>query len=222
MNNQQDILIDFNEAGYKSELDSLGHIKNGFEKFIQRFNALDIGNLKNDELQKLILTAEAFLFKKIMTGKPLNSFGFEMSKEKVFEMMTKPADYFSLIADINKYNAGLDKRFKQDEKGILQGKSVAYALSLFEFDDKDCLALKKEMPISVKKRFETYATTEASKKNFILAKEICRLVNESGILNNNESVDRNISRFQKLIDCIHIKKGSENPASLNIKRIRFS
>lgn len=183
-NNSEAVLISFDESKFNAQIENLQQFIPSFEVAISIYNSLGIGDFQKENFNALFLSPNQFLFQELMKGKPLEVSGMQVSKEKIFDLLEKPAGYFSLIDAIkdleNTIQAVLhfgdypgEKYFhKLDEK----------FLDCFEFDTNEKIVLKHEIKNMLKLRNEVYIKTDDAKLVHSLFSELSKIFNQSDLI----------------------------------------
>lgn len=182
MNEKNEQLIHFDEAGFKSQVSTLEDFLPFFESCISDLNKLGIGEFQEKDFIYLFLDPKLFLMNAFMTGKPVEIGGMPVSRLKIFDLFEKPKGYVSLLAKLGELGEKINKvpryyKFKPYE-------NTESFLEYFEFS-KGKIELKKETIEDVKYSHGIFITKDSSKEIYKFIKDLERLFNESDIFLKN-------------------------------------
>lgn len=210
------LLIEFDEAGYNSELSTLEALGLQFTHLINQFNFVGIGELNTGDIDLLFSDPEKLMFQKMMKDTSDTIEGRPVNKEKLFEFLDKPASYYPYLEKLKKINASLQTLGQSEYTKIYKNRSLAKILGMFDFSDLTAISLKPETINQVKLLFEEYAVTEEAKASFEMATQLSEFFNKSDLFKKMGLSDK--TRFAKLMECIDFVPGKGT--QVNIIRVK--
>lgn len=178
MSEQKELLIQFNESGFRNQVEILERFTTFFESCINDFNQLGFGSFEEDNFSELFLQPKTFLFKALMKDKPSSLGGMPLSKEKLYDIIEKPSGFERLISKIQ----GLDEMVKT----IPNYYKFKFTDSLDSFLDyftflKGKIKMTNETVQRIKYANEIYVSKESSKKIYTFINKLKDVFNESEI-----------------------------------------
>lgn len=191
-------LIQFDKSIFESSVAAKNEEKERIEKAINAFAEAGFGTFQNEDLTRLFFSTEKYLFEKFMEGRPLEVAGMKLNKQKMFDLLDKPASYYNIISlvDEAKKYIGYTLKFSHSQLTPEQ-----YIKSNFEFVPGKQLKLKirdsvvEDLEASNKK----HITTEKGMQLYNFAKGFCELVEKHNIIhkdmNRNTFVDQMLFRL---------------------------
>lgn len=99
--NFKKILIEKNEGAINGEMHQLQAKQEYFQNYVNKIIALGISVEEND-LELMFENPKAYITDKITAGESMNVGGLQLNKEKLFDLIEKPAGTNELIQDITK------------------------------------------------------------------------------------------------------------------------
>jgi hypothetical protein len=175
----ENLLIEFNQEKYNSDISSLQQIIEKMNEVIQTYNAMGIDTYSHEDFNGLFFNTENLIFEKIMKDKPAEVFGLKIDKKKFWdEYLVKPKGYYDLIAAIESFKKLVSIKLKYFEEAT----SYKIYLSFFEQLPNGNFEIKKSVLDKIKSKYETYVYSEKGKLAFKFATLIKEFLNKNGNL----------------------------------------
>lgn len=198
--NFEKILIEKNEGAINGEVHQLQAKKEYFQNYVKKVIALGISVEEND-LKPLFDNPKAFITDKLTAGESMNVGGLQLNKEKIFDLIEKPAGTNELIQDITK---------------DLQDKSTRefhiWHVECFKIIE-NLVVVKPEHLEHINTRFSLFIENENQKQAYEKLQGITKLINEI-----NQLDGKKISMDTELDDLI---KKSDAGFVVNAKLIQY-
>ncbi len=103
------VLLRKNQGAIDSEIFQLQPKKVYFQSFVDRLQAIGVNPAGND-LETLVKSPKAYVTDKLTAGEEMKVGGLKLNKEKLFDLIDKPAGTNEIIRDIEKDQANKDIR----------------------------------------------------------------------------------------------------------------
>lgn len=163
--NFEKILIEKNEGAINSEVHQLHAKKAYFQNYVNKVIALGISVEEND-LKPIFDNPKAFITDKLTAGESMNVGGLQLNKEKLFDLIEKPAGTNELIQDITKDL--MDRATREFH---------IWHVECFKIIE-NLVVVKPEHLDHINTRFSLFIENENQKQAFEKLQEITKLVNE--------------------------------------------
>ncbi|WP_313600622.1 hypothetical protein [Epilithonimonas vandammei] len=138
-----------------------------FQKLVDRYNSISIlPHLETNDFYDLMKTPKSFLVLKLTKGQTLNIGELQLSTEKVYDLLDRPAEVDELINDIEVLNT--DYTFQKNHKENID---------FFDLKDGQ-LVIKKSKVNEVTESYSRYIESENQFKALELASELLPKINE--------------------------------------------
>lgn len=198
--NFEKILIEKNEGAINGEVNQLQAKKAYFQNYVNKVIALGISVEEND-LKPLFDNPKAFITDKLTAGESMNVGGLQLNKEKLFDLIEKPAGTNELIQEITKDL--LDKSTRE-----------------FHIWNVECFKIIENLVVvtpehldHINTRFSLFIESENQKQAYEKLQAITKLINEI-----NQLGGKKISLDTELEDLI---KKSDAGFVVNAKLIQY-
>ncbi|SHL81607.1 hypothetical protein [Flavobacterium chilense] len=188
------IFIEKNDSAINGEINQLQTGQNYFQDYINKVFDLGITDIESDDLEQLFANPKCFITDKLTKGETLQVAGMNLNKEKVFELLEKPAGTESLIMEIEADILDKTKReyFVWNVKNYkIENRNVVISAETLEF---------------IANKYSLFIENENQQLAYNKLKEIERLMNEINSLQGRKiSLDMELNDFMKK-DSNHLLK----------------
>jgi hypothetical protein len=186
--NFEKILIEKNEGAINGELHQLQAKKEYFQNYVNKVIALSISVEEND-LKPLFDNPKAFITDKLTAGESMNVGGLQLNKEKLFDLIEKPAGTNELIQEITKDL--LDKSTREFH---------IWHVECFKIIE-NLVVVKPEHLDHINTRFSLFIENENQKQAYEKLQGITKLINEINQLEGKKiSLDTELDDLMKKSD----------------------
>ncbi|MBF7091123.1 hypothetical protein IUY40_06185 [Flavobacterium sp. ALJ2] len=198
--NFEKILIEKNEGAINGELHQLQAKKEYFQNYVNKVVALGI-SLEENDLALMFENPKAYITEKLTAGENMQVGNLKLNKEKLFDLIEKPAGTTELIESVEK---------DLQDKGARE----------FNIWHVECFKIIKNLVVvnpehldHINTRFSLFIENENQKQAFEKLQGITKLINEINKLDGKK-----VSSDTDLDDLI---KKSDNGFVVNAKAIQF-
>jgi hypothetical protein len=193
------ILIDKNDGAINSELHQLQTKKEYFQNYVNKVIALEI-SLEENDLSLMFENPKAYVTEKLTAGENMQVGNLKLNKEKLFDLIEKPAGTNELIESIEKdlQNTGV-REFN------------IWHVGCFKIIE-NLVVVTPEHLDHINTRFSLFIENENQKQAFEKLQGITKLINEI-----NQLDGKKVSLDTELDDLI---KKSDNGFVVNAKIIQ--
>ncbi|WP_348824018.1 hypothetical protein [Flavobacterium aestuarii] len=193
------ILIEKNEGAINSELHQLQAKKEYFQNYVNKVIALGI-SLDENDLAGMFENPKAYITEKLTAGENMQVGNLKLNKEKLFDLIEKPAGTIELIQSIEK---------DLQDKGTRE--FHIWHVGCFKIIE-NLVVVTPEHLEHINTRFSLFIENENQKQAYEKLQGITKLINEI-----NELDGQKISLNTELDDLI---KKSDNGFVVNAKAIQ--
>lgn len=210
-----ELLIYFDKEKYEKQVRFFEDKIPFFKENISKYDSLGIGRpFQKEDFEKLFLIPEEFLFERLMEDKPLSVGGMAVNKQKLFELLDKPAGYHLLSRKINEV---LEKQLWFGSSQ-LPNYSRERFLEFYEVHEDGNINLKEEEKEKIKSSNETYVSKEKSKETYNFFSDLCKLLNDSKFVANEMAQPD--PRFYSLLKDFTDFDTKKKKFQINVHRIK--
>lgn len=175
--NFEKILIEKNEGAIAGELNQLEAKKQYFQSYVNKVIALGLTVAEND-LEQLFENPKAYITDKLTAGENMQVGGLKLNKEKLFDLIEKPAGTNELIQSIEK---------DLMDRGIREYN--IWSVKIFNVNANEVVINPAQLE-NINTRFSLFIESENQKQAYEKLQGIASLVNE---LNQMQGLKINLS-----------------------------
>lgn len=186
--NFEKILIEKNEGAINGEVRQLEAKKAYFQNYANKVIALGI-SVEGTDLKPLFDNPKAFITEKLTNGESMNVGGMQLNKEKLFDLIEKPAGTNELIQDITK---DLNDRATREFH--------IWHVECFKIVENS-VVVKPEHLDHINNKFSLFIESENQKQAYEKLQGITKLINEINQLEGKKiSMDTELDELMKKSD----------------------
>ncbi|CAN5397802.1 hypothetical protein BH11BAC5_BH11BAC5_48610 [soil metagenome] len=168
----------------KNRTEGIGHF-DMFHKLcydiILYFRQCNFGDFRAQDFDELFFNTEFFLQARILKDIPMEVNGLKLSRDKFWNLVEKPGEYFQIIKLVNDLKGKIDSR--QKNLNLSEKKTYKEYLKHFlVFSDENILEINQSLIDDAEELSKIYIHTENGKVVYDFTKKLVDLFNDTGVL----------------------------------------
>ncbi|PTD14376.1 hypothetical protein [Flavobacterium columnare] len=197
------VLLQKNQYGIDNEISQLQSKKEYFQNYVNKVIELGL-QVQESDLEALFDNPKTYITAKITAGENLQVGSLTLNKEKLFDLIEKPAGTNELIESIEK-----DKQQQQ-----VREQNVWFA-NRFHIEN-NVVTIKPEIADQIENRYSLFIENENQQTAYNKLTQIVQLINELNELETKEKISKNT----ELSDLMIWKNNIHEIAPIAVKRFK--